>query len=831
MDGLRSRVIGGFAVVFLATVLLVSTAVAKDCIRATPLPADVKLMAPGTNVPPDLSGFAGAWIGTWDGDTCTALVIEEVFANGVARIVYSRGAAEARKLYQPRYWRATARIVDGVLRFKLPTVERPDFEYRYRSDTGTLAGRFRPGAVDRKVSMARVADGVTIGCASRTDRSTTAPAGSRDRLTAADLLKSNSSGNLVHNDYFRPVGRVGPARHSLRGTITVSAGAVASAYRECNGLSVPTPAFTVGVLTHGEHLAPVVQGFLPPSQLVVVSPGDVWSEPADQGMSRASFPFMVVDGSGAHNGLATFVFDDSRVSNLWVQITQETAEWARHDLWGALPMTYTPGALADEAAVRRGFDAEQQRAVPIKPWSALPVSARAALDAFDGEVATEDVSASGLVMDGTIYLRGCNTRTGPFPYCREMRHAAFSVTKSSAAAVALLRLAQKFGDDVFDLKIADYLTVTATHDGWKDVTFADALNMATGIGERSPQRQPNDFSADENRPRMFEWFRKQTLKDKLDVAFSYPKYPWSRGEVFRYNSTHTFVLAAAMDAFLKRRAGPNAHLWDMVVDEVYRPIGIFHAPMLHTIETDGSRGVPILGFGLSPTIDDVAKLATLFQNGGRHDGQQLLPAERIAEALYRASDTAGLPLGPRTQFGSPRYHLSFWSIPYRTNSGCFFQIPYMSGYGGNIVALLPNGISAFRFADAMSYDQEALVLAAEAIRPFCAQAASAASTPPRTPLSASEVRAELTGNTFYSGPSHTFFDGSGLIYSGSPDSVDVGRWTINPAGQYCRSWNVADSARTRCFRVYQDGETFEFHPVDRWFVISQKRARGNPERY
>src|SRR5262249_3862699 len=166
----------------------------------------------------------------------------------------------------------------------------------------------------------------------------------------------------------------------------------------------------------------------------------------------------------------------------------------------------------------------------------------------------------------------------------------------------------------------------------KDVTFADALNMATGIGERSPQRQPNDFSADENRPRMFEWFRKQTLKDKLDVAFSYPKYPWSRGEAFRYNPTQTFVLAPTMDAFLKGRAGQKAHLWDMVVDEVSRPIGIFHAPMLHTIETDGSRGVPILGFGLSPTIDDIAKLATLFQNGGRHDGVQLLPATRNAAA-------------------------------------------------------------------------------------------------------------------------------------------------------------------------------------------------------
>src|SRR5262245_60425617 len=133
--------------------------------------------------------------------------------------------------------------------------------------------------------------------------------------------------------------------------------------------------------------------------------------------------------------------------------------------------------------------------------------------------------------------------------------------------------------------------------------------------------------------------------------------------------------------------------------------------MVDTIEGGGSRGVQVLATGLYPTIDDVGKLTTLLQNGGRHDGRQLLPAPRIADALFRASDTAGLPLGPTSRFGVPRYHLSFWSIPYRTGAGCFFQIPYMSGYGGNTVMLLPNGVSAFRFADAMSYDNESLVLA------------------------------------------------------------------------------------------------------------------------
>src|SRR5947208_6770616 len=51
-----------------------------------------------------------------------------------------------------------------------------------------------------------------------------------------------------------------------------------------------------------------------------------------------------------------------------------------------------------------------------------------------------------------------------------------------------------------------------------------------------------------------------------------------------------------------------AHLWDMVSNEVFQPIGISHAPMQHTLEPNGARGIPLLAFGFFPTIDDVAKL-------------------------------------------------------------------------------------------------------------------------------------------------------------------------------------------------------------------------------
>jgi hypothetical protein len=63
--------------------------------------------------------------------------------------------------------------------------------------------------------------------------------------------------------------------------------------------------------------------------------------------------------------------------------------------------------------------------------------------------------------------------------------------------------------------------------------------------------------------------------------------------------------------------------------------------------------------------------------------------------------------------------MSFWSLPHRLAGRCTRQIPYMEGYGGNYVVLLPNGSTAFRFADADIYDVEALVEVAAAIRPWC----------------------------------------------------------------------------------------------------------------
>ena len=149
---------------------------------------------------------------------------------------------------------------------------------------------------------------------------------------------------------------------------------------------------------------------------------------------------------------------------------------------------------------------------------------------------------------------------------------------------------------------------------------------------------------------------------------------------------------------------------------MYKPIGIYHAPIMRTIEPDGSRGVPIFGYGLYPTVDDVAKVAQLLQRGGQAEGQQLLHADKLAEAL-RQTNVAGLPTGQFNQNGEGRYHMAFWSFPYPTAQGKIAQVPYMSGHGGNLVVLNPNGVVSFRFADGFDYNIEPMVSVAQSMLP------------------------------------------------------------------------------------------------------------------
>jgi hypothetical protein len=70
-------------------------------------------------------------------------------------------------------------------------------------------------------------------------------------------------------------------------------------------------------------------------------------------------------------------------------------------------------------------------------------------------------------------------------------------------------------------------------------------------------------------------------------------------------------------------------------------------------------------------------------------------------------------------FGEHRYLMAFHSVPWSDGAGCTTRVPSMQGYGGQLVVLLPNGVTAFRYAHANKYDTTPMIRAAASLGPMC----------------------------------------------------------------------------------------------------------------
>ena len=542
----------------------------------------------------------------------------------------------------------------------------------------------------------------------------------RTSLTAAELLEAESRPVApVRNESFLPVGLPGPPHHEFSGRLVLSAEEMRSdsafASRAVLGRDPAIfPGVSIGFFTLDGELVPTTQDIIQPEGdgasesfwQIIVQPGRAWSESGDDGWSRASFPFALMNRmeNETHNGVATFLYYESEVSRVRFQIVQQTAPYyieAHFTAWGQLPARYEPVPRESNRKLMVAREEERANAFPVADWSVLEEKVgQAKLAGFDGRLSPDFLVMSALVYDGVLYHKPSNTRLGEYPYPRSMRYGVWSVTKSIGPGLGMLRLAQKYGPRVFDLRIKDYVAVESEHDGWDEVTFGDALNMATGLGGGSVTTNPNDMYVDYGDSTYDAWYTAPSAKQKIAKISKVGNYPWGPGEVARYRDRDTFVLGAAMDSFLKSVKGPGADIWTMIADEVLRPVHIYHAPMNRTIETDGSRGLPMMAWGWYPTLDDLAKVADLLHRRGHYGGEQILHHETTA-ALFSADGSLGQGSSNRSKFGEWRYKLGYHYVPYRDESSkALVYFPFMAGWIGNRVVLLPGGMTAIRISKA-----------------------------------------------------------------------------------------------------------------------------------
>jgi CubicO group peptidase (beta-lactamase class C family) len=558
----------------------------------------------------------------------------------------------------------------------------------------------------------------------------------RSELGSSQLMASiHPVAGPVANSYFMPQDSAAAAHHRFSGAITIPEHAMRSNPEAIEPADIRGkktqlfPGVTLQFVSHGEYLVPVERNIIEPPGSdsywhFHAGPGRVWSEEDDNGMSRASFPFFLTNlfENETYNGIATFLYDDDSVSQLRYQIVQQLSPFmvkTKFIAWHQQAMAYEPQDIAADTLIA-DFEEELADRLVWHDWSKLEDKYGADLFSdFDSGIDPSLVVAGGLVIDGEVYVHSMATLYGDYPYPREMRHGVWSVTKTLTGLVTLSRMAEKYGNEILEYKIKDLVQVTADHDGWEDVTLRHAMSMATGIGPGTTNLKPNNFSDgnyDVDYDDYVDWMFAPTAQEKLDLLFKVPNYPWGPGEVARYRDRDIFVGAAAMDSLYRSKEGDDADLWQMMLDEVYGPIGVHHLPQTRTWEVD-RPGVPLLAWGVYVTIDDVAKIAGLIQNGGSHKGVQLLSKDVLAEALYK-TDVRGLPTGASNKYGINTYHLTVWHHNYSTSSGQTYTIPGMSGYGGNLVRIMPNGMIGFRMGNGGSKPVEQMIGIADRIRPF-----------------------------------------------------------------------------------------------------------------
>ena len=244
---------------------------------------------------------------------------------------------------------------------------------------------------------------------------------------------------------------------------------------------------------------------------------------------------------------------------------------------------------------------------------------------------------------------------------------------------------------------------------WTDVTIDHALDMTTGHYKFATYMVDEGGAAMSN-----DFFLAETLAEKTAGAFDWMRKT-APGINWVYRSSDTFIATLAMTEVLRGLTGPSADLFDFMVAEVYVPAGLGPGALTSLRTSDNTwQGQPFGGYGLWLVADDLAKITRLLNvDSGSAGGTQVLSASGLDAAMQRDPQDAGVVTTSSVGF---RYNDGFWALDLGPADGlpCDVTVPFMSGYGGITVAMMPSGVSFWYVSDNGEYDWRDVVLESEA---------------------------------------------------------------------------------------------------------------------
>ena len=235
------------------------------------------------------------------------------------------------------------------------------------------------------------------------------------------------------------------------------------------------------------------------------------------------------------------------------------------------------------------------------------------------------------------------------PFRPEFIHTLFSLSKSFASTGIGLAVAEGHLS-IDDQVISFFPDAVPEEPTWQleAMRVRDLLSMSTGQHGEDLRA----FSFDSTSP--------------LPETFLNLPVAHKPGTHFNYNTPASYMLSA----IVQEVTGEN--LLDYLRPRLLDPLGIVDA-----IWSTDAEGVAHGGFGLSITTESIARFGQLYLQQGEWEGEQLLPAEWVAQATARQVSNGSNPDSAWDQ----GYGYQFW----RNRHGAYRA----SGLGGQLALVMP----------------------------------------------------------------------------------------------------------------------------------------------
>ncbi|WP_350614818.1 serine hydrolase [Pseudomonas sp. HY7a-MNA-CIBAN-0227] len=251
--------------------------------------------------------------------------------------------------------------------------------------------------------------------------------------------------------------------------------------------------------------------------------------------------------------------------------------------------------------------------------------------------------------DGIVVLhRGAIVYERYFGVLRaEGQHAAMSVTKSVIGTLGAMLVAD--GSLSAEKKIVDYIPELA-HSAFGSATLRQVLDLTTDLDYSEDYADPNaqvwaHAQAGNPLPKPKDYTGPRSYYESLQTVQLGGKH----SRAFGYKTVNTDVLGWV----IARTTGRNVA--QLLSERIWSRLGA-EQDAYFTVD---SIGTPFAGGGLNTGLRDLARFGEMLRNGGRFNGQQIVPEDVVTD-IQRGGDKQAFAQAGYEQLKGWSYRSMWW---------------------------------------------------------------------------------------------------------------------------------------------------------------------------